>query len=364
MAKTGERSAPWEEKKRRAMGNDSGIKTFAKAPDAPAGHHATTVTSVAFAKDKSAFVTAGTDGKVLMWKGSYADPEKILAAEACPAWTATAIGGTCVSGFDDGSIAKVDLDSGEKTILKGHEEAVSKLAAYGSDKFVSASRDSTALVWSLGAGDEPVLKLEGHAEGLTDVAVVEDKAVTASLDGTLKVWDLKTGKALATLKGHSLQVTCVAVVSATTVASGSADGSVRTWNVETGECLQSIDGAHSASVTGLHRVLDTKIVSTGWDGAAKVWDPATGKPVGSQMGPPKDRTTRDKENGVCASCVTEDGAKLVGTYFSKKVVVWDCKSSRVVKEKNQDKGFATAVGVDSANKVVLGLSHGEVAPLD
>jgi WD40 repeat protein len=49
-----------------------------------------------------------------------------------------------------------------------------------------------------------VRTLEGHADGVTGVALTADGrfAVFASDDKTLKVWDLGTGKAVRTLEGH------------------------------------------------------------------------------------------------------------------------------------------------------------------
>ncbi|QDZ17980.1 WD40 repeat domain-containing protein [Chloropicon primus] len=320
-----------------------------------------TTTSVAYSSDKSAFLTAATDGKVLLWKAGKL--ERVVSEDSSPVWTTAVVGSALVSGSEDGILTVVDLDSsGTKKVISGHLAAVSKVAAYGATKFVSASRDAKAAVWSLGGGDKPELELSGHAQGLTDVVVVGDKAATASLDGSVKVWDLKTGKCLGTLQGHGLQVTSLAALSGATIASGSADRSIRIWSLETLECLKAIEGAHATSVTGVHRVLDNHVVSTGWDATVKLWDPATGKLKGT-MGPPKDRTTKDKDNGVCASGVASD-SKVVACYFGGKVVVWDCKACRTVSEKDV-KGFASSVGVDAEGKTaILGLSSGECQSMD
>lgn len=338
--------------------SSTSFKCFPGTPVAPAGHHQLTVTSIAHSREKNVFVSSGTDGTILQWKcGEYAQPEKVLSKDSSPVWTTTIVGNKAVSGLENGTIVVVDLNSTGRTVLEGgHSAAVCKLASYGSDKFVSASRDFKALIWSLGK-DTPDAELAGHSNGLTDVVVFGDKAATASLDSTIKVWDLKTGQALSTLKGHSMQVTCLALVSDSVLASGSTDGSVRVWNLDSSECTKTIQ-AHTTSVTGLHKVLENQIVSTGWDGNAKVWDPVSGKSKGV-MEPPKDRNTRDKDNGICSSCVALD-SKLIASYFSNKVVVWDCKSTKVISEKTI-KGFPSAVGVDMDGKNgLLGLSYGEI----
>ncbi|QDZ17724.1 WD40 repeat domain-containing protein [Chloropicon primus] len=307
-----------------------GFKCFAGAPEAPADHHSMTTTSVAYSSDRRAFVTAATDGKVLLWKAGK--PERVVSEGSSPVWTTAVVGSALVSGSEDGILTVVDLDSsGTKKVISGH------LAA-------------------------PELELSGHAQGLTDVVVVGDKAATASLDGSVKVWDLKTGKCLGTLQGHGLQVTSLVALSGATIASGSADGSIRIWSLETLECLKAIEWAHATSVTGVHRVLDNHVVSTGWDATVKLWDPATVKLKGT-MGPPKDRTTKDKDNGVCASGVASD-SKVVACYFGGKVVVWDCKACRTVSEKDV-KGFTSSVGVDAEGKTaILGLSSGECQSMD
>src|SRR4029077_6163816 len=52
--------------------------------------------------------------------------------------------------------------------------------------------------------------LEGHANGVTAVAVVDGRrAVSASYDRTLRVWDLESGQTLNTLEGHTAGVTAV-----------------------------------------------------------------------------------------------------------------------------------------------------------
>ena len=78
------------------------------------------------------------------------------------------------------------------------------------------------------------------------------------------------------------------------------------------------------------------------------------------MEPPKERGAREsKDNGICSSCVALD-SKLIASYFSNKVVVWDCKTTKVVSEKTI-KGFPSAVGVDVDGKNgLLGLSYGEI----
>ena len=244
--------------------------------------------------------------------------------------------------------------------LTGHTAPVCKLSQFGSNQFVSASRDSKAFLWSL-EKEEPLKTLSGHSKGLTDVVVVGGRAATSSLDNTIKVWDLASGENLSTLEGHALQVTCLTAIDDERIASGSADGEIRIWNLSTAKCDKSFKG-HGMSVTGLHKVSGSKLASTGWDGAVKIWDVGTGKCV-QTMQPAPEKNAKDADGGICASSVLSED-RIVASHFNKQVNVWDCQSGKSLASKAM-KGFASAVVTSIDGKgAYLGLSYGEMHKLD
>ena len=50
-------------------------KLLPGTPEAPAGHHGFTVTSVAYHQEKQIVVSASTDGKVLVWNADKIDAQ-------------------------------------------------------------------------------------------------------------------------------------------------------------------------------------------------------------------------------------------------------------------------------------------------
>ena len=76
-------------------------------------------------------------------------------------------------------------------------------------RLASASADKTVRIWNGETGDH-LMTLEGHSQGISDVAWSSDNLYlcSASDDKTLRLWSASTGELLKTLKGHTNYVFC------------------------------------------------------------------------------------------------------------------------------------------------------------
>jgi WD40 repeat protein len=103
---------------------------------------------------------------------------------------------------------------------------------------VSGSGDHTLKLWDLGTGGV-LRKLEGHSDGVDDVALTKDgKRVVFASGGTPKVWDLESGRAMHSLEGHSGFVHDVGVTADGKLAvSASWDSTLKVRNLETGAAV-------------------------------------------------------------------------------------------------------------------------------
>ena len=115
------------------------------------------------------------------------------------------------TGGQDGSVRIWSCATGECVhTLEGHDGEVSALewCPDGSGVLVSASADTTAMIWRLedqAASWSLLKRVEGHRGGLTDLVFDKYGAVLATMssDGEACLWDLETGLLLYRLSGHT-----------------------------------------------------------------------------------------------------------------------------------------------------------------
>ncbi|XP_005994527.1 WD repeat-containing protein 31 [Latimeria chalumnae] len=106
----------------------------------------------------------------------------------------------CVSGGKDKSVVVYNWSCG--VVLKrflGHERDVTKVACLlESNRVFSASRDKSALMWTLDSNLEPSQEFNGHDLVVTGLAVSPDASqlCTGSRDNSICIWDVETGDCL------------------------------------------------------------------------------------------------------------------------------------------------------------------------
>jgi len=128
--------------------------------------------------------------------------------------------------------------------LKGHKGEVFAVD-YSPDGrlLASASKDGTARVWDVAAGDVR-FELAGHSTEVTSVAISPDgnRVATGSEDNTVRVWRVATGELIGVLSGHTDHVLCVSYSpDGNWIASGSRDTTVQIWDASSLELVATIE---------------------------------------------------------------------------------------------------------------------------
>lgn len=167
----------------------------------------------------------------------------------------------------------------EARTLYGHRGPIVAAALNSKgNRLVTASYDSTAIIWDLVAGN-PIVSLVGHSERLLDVKFAADDSqiATASADHTAALWDAETGTRLHELNGHGgiVEQVCFSH-NGQLVATGSLDGTARIWDAATGAQLHVLQD-HAADVYQVAFSPDSRTLLTGAaDRTARIWDALKG----------------------------------------------------------------------------------------
>jgi WD40 repeat protein len=246
--------------------------------------HSSPVTAVA--GGGGLFASAGSDGKVLIWKLPDDKPARTLTTGApVRALALSADGKTLASAGDDGSVQLFDPTSGNLLRkLTGPTDWLLAVAFSGDGKTVLAGgNDGKLWAWEAASGKKLFDVLaQAPVPPKTEVTVNVVSALTFSPDGkqiTLGGSDGKLyqfqpdGKFLRALPGHTSTITALVYhPDNQALASASKDRSIRFWNPTNGQMLKALEG-HTAWVEGA-AFLDkgTRLVSAGADRTVRVWE--------------------------------------------------------------------------------------------
>lgn len=125
-------------------------------------------------------------------------------------------------------------------IPREYHEASILCLQYDDQIMVTGSSDTSCLVWDISSPDynfQPITRLEGHSQGVLDVALDARYIVSCSKDAAINVWDRKTFKHIRTLTGHRGPVNAVQL-RGNFLVSASGDGVAKLWNLESGACIK------------------------------------------------------------------------------------------------------------------------------
>ncbi|PCH37882.1 phospholipase A-2-activating protein [Wolfiporia cocos MD-104 SS10] len=203
--------------------------------------------------------------------------------------------------------------------LPGHSSDVRAVASPTNDLVLSASRDTTAIVWSKATEDsafaqsavlragsryinavtylhpspdapagyavtggqdtvinvfslahvtgEPNFSLIGHTENVCALDSAPDGTIiSGSWDRTAKVW--KDFQLLYDLKGHQQSVWAVLAIDGRQFLTGSADNTIKLWNQH--KNVRTYPG-HTQAVRGLALITDIGFASCSNDGEIRIW---------------------------------------------------------------------------------------------
>ena len=198
--------------------------------------HSKSVMSVAFSPDGKLLLSAGLDGKAIVWDFETGEAVAHL-----------------VSGSNELAAALFSPD-GETiaTAPTAHEWAA------------PAAENTIARLWKT-ATHERILELRGHGAQLAAMAYSPDgeSLVTGSADHTARVWDTRTGRQVAALSGHLSRVHAVAFSpDGSRIATGSVDRAVKLWTKAAPKDPVTLPG-HSDQVVCLAFSPDGRYIASG-----------------------------------------------------------------------------------------------------
>lgn len=164
--------------------------------------------------------------------------------------------------------------------LRGHGGPVRALAVSPDGKrLISASFDTTAIVWSLASGTaEKVLRF--HEGAVNAAAVLKDgRMATGGEDGRIAIWQPGQDKPATVLQGHTAPIVSLAVsADGRTLASASWDTTARLWPMG-GGAARVLEG-HQQNVNGVAFTPDRRaVVTVGYDLTLRIWPMGGGSPV-------------------------------------------------------------------------------------
>ncbi len=259
------------------------------------GGHSMGVSRVAFSPDNTRIVTASYDGTARVWDVAT---RQVLATLSYENEAVTSVvfspDGRYVATANGTTAVVWESASGRRVAETHHGAHINKVAFSFDSAYVltaagdlvastpnaQRSRDPTARVWEAATG-RVVTDLRGHTGMVYDAAFSPkaDLVATASRDGTARVWAIPGGKQLAELAGHDGVVNLVTFDSTGRfIATASFDGTARVWTRD-GKLVADLRG-HEGPLTDVNFSPSGDFVATASrDKTARVWSATTGQPL-------------------------------------------------------------------------------------
>ncbi len=233
-----------------------------------------TLKAVQYHPNNPWLITAGEDGKIIIWSLETTQPLKQWDTKPISALALNNKGDLIASAGDDYQIILWNMEGQvQNTLDSGQTGMISSLTFSHDDTMLaSTAYDKTTRLWKIPTG-ELIKPFSAHT-GYVQKAIFspDDKILaTASDDKTIKFWEIESGKAIKTLNGHQDKVFSLNFIqNGRYLVSGSADSTLRIWDVDSGVTVKVLEGH-----TGFVNDIDydgTYIYSASNDRSVKKWD--------------------------------------------------------------------------------------------
>lgn len=329
------------------------------------------INDVAFSADDAFLLLGCADGTLRRFSIlADAAPETLL-RRSSEIWTIEVLQNTAkrrllAAGRTEKGIVEIDERGRPTLTLEGHGNGISDLA-YGPEgkHIASSSYDGTVRIWSALSG-APVLTLEGHDDFVSGLAFSKGKNLLAStsFDKTVRIWR-KSDIELPQFVGHTEAIHSLAYSSdGSRIASGSWDKTVRVWNAADGHLLQTLRG-HASIVTDVVFSSDgRRLLSASRDGTARVWNAGDGT---------HELTLISPDGGEVEAAVFSPDGELVatGSGVSGHVCLWDARTGALRKTLVGHRGLVSGLAFSRDGRrlasssrdksvIVFDVSSGEV----
>jgi WD40 repeat protein len=293
--------------------------------------HRDSVQSLAFSPDGRMLISAGIDGRAIIWDATARRRIHLLASPIGLSRLTVAVAfssdsRTAAVSFDIGRAGAVlvwDGVTGESVSLArdGTDTRVFSLAFSSDGRTLAVGERGETTLWDT-TSHKQVATFAGGGHIDAVAFLDEDRTlVTAGSDGMLRLWDVATKKATSEINASVAPIYSVALSpNGETLATASADSTIRLWGTTTWQETGWLKG-HTSEVYGLDFSADgTVLASASKDRTVKLWEPSA-RP---------DSDTLIGHNGLVDGLVfTPDSKRVITAAFgSPAVKMWDVATGR------------------------------------
>lgn len=291
--------------------------------------HIAKVSSVRWGADSQTIVSAGQDGKLIVWDGQSANKVRMIPLKT--AWVlgcaiAPSMQFVCSGGLDN-IITIFSLKSPEGSPAQlvaefsGHNGYISSLDYLEEGKLISASGDKTLGMWDIEKG-VLMSTFSGHTNDVNSVRICranKNLAVSVSSDYTCRTWDIRSGKCTQLFEGHEQDVNGVDIFpNGQAFATSSDDTSCRLWDIRSDQAVAAyVDEFIQCGSTCVGLSHSGRVLVAGYDDFnCHVWDVLREERVGIMSA---------HDARISSLSINELGNAIVTASWDSLCYVWTAK---------------------------------------
>jgi WD40 repeat protein len=305
----------------------------------------TAVRSASFSPDGRTIVTAGSDGRAMLWDAAHGTLLHTLVHSGSLLSAVFSPDGRLVATTGTDDRAKIwDTATGNLLLSLAYPAPVlgavfnpdaTRLVIYGNDHF--------ARVFDLTSGAQ-LMSLDQQGN-LTSATFSRDGKVIATTgrDGTARLWNAADGTLAHTLQARGNVLAAAFSPDGQWLATVGTDGVGRVWNVGRGE-LETLLAGYASAVDSVAWSPDEQLIITaGTDGTARLWS----FPDGTQQ-----VILRGHKGAVVRVSFSPSGATAVTASDDGTARIWNARVDDVLRGVDRHAGAATGIAFSSDDKTL------------